>query len=232
MKYAFGEILLIVIGILIALQINNWNQGKVRENKEIEVLKLMRADLIEDLSEFEQSIAQYSTAKNSIDVILETLESSKPYHDSLRFHFFNTMIYWGTSDLTNSAFETLKSNGIDLITNKNLREKITVVYDEYDSWIEADESRYINILIDAGKNVLNSRFYEYWNGELINGKYVGEMIPLDFESLKRDQEYLFFLKSLKNQMKWLVDEPITSTKMKVTQLIDQIELELEVLEKN
>ena len=33
-KYAIGEIVLVVIGILIALQINNWNQGRIEQNKE------------------------------------------------------------------------------------------------------------------------------------------------------------------------------------------------------
>ncbi|MFT5611248.1 MAG: hypothetical protein ACI9LU_001750, partial [Polaribacter sp.] len=32
LKYAVGEIILVVIGILIALQINNWNEGRIRQN--------------------------------------------------------------------------------------------------------------------------------------------------------------------------------------------------------
>lgn len=230
--YALGEILLIVIGILIALQINTWNQGKVRDNKEVEILSLIRSDLVEGIAEFDQSITQYSKAKHSIETVINYLESNKSYNDSLKFHFFNTMLYWGTSDLTNSNFETLKEIGIDLISNDELREKITVVFDEYDSWIEKDESRYVEILIDAGKNVLNTRFNEYWDGELIAGEYIGEMVPLNYEALKSDQEYLFFLRSLKNQMKWLIEEPIKSTHSEVSQLIEQIDMELEQLANN
>ncbi|MEW4925770.1 DUF6090 family protein [Algibacter sp. 2305UL17-15] len=37
--YAVGEIVLVVIGILIALQINNWNQNKVTRKKEISIIK-------------------------------------------------------------------------------------------------------------------------------------------------------------------------------------------------
>lgn len=230
--YATGEIVLIVIGILIALQINKWNQGRVQENKEIEMLKLLRSDLAEGISEFDRSIEQYSTARSSILIIIDHLESNKSYHDSLNSHFFNTMLYWGTSDLTNSTFESLKTIGIDLISNKDLRDNISIVFDEYDSWIEEDEGRYVDVLVDAGRNILNTRFHQYWDGELVDGKYVGEMVPLDYESLKSDQEYLFFIKSLKNQMKWLIDEPIMSTRLEVVQLIDQIDRELEALEDN
>jgi len=41
-KYAIGEILLVVIGILIALQINNWNeQSKAKKSAEIQLLSLI-----------------------------------------------------------------------------------------------------------------------------------------------------------------------------------------------
>ena len=38
-KYAIGEIFLVVIGILIALQINNWNEGRKSSQLELKILK-------------------------------------------------------------------------------------------------------------------------------------------------------------------------------------------------
>ena len=38
-KYAIGEIALVVIGILIALQINDWKEAKIKVGKELEILK-------------------------------------------------------------------------------------------------------------------------------------------------------------------------------------------------
>jgi len=43
-KYAFGEILLVVIGILIALSINNWNENRKNGNSEIEILEALKVD--------------------------------------------------------------------------------------------------------------------------------------------------------------------------------------------
>lgn len=48
LKYAIGEILLVVIGILIALQINNWNENRKTEAKIRNLLVALRSDLVQD----------------------------------------------------------------------------------------------------------------------------------------------------------------------------------------
>ena len=50
--YAIGEILLVVIGILIALQVNNWNEGRLERKEETEVLKSVKKDLGNTIEEF------------------------------------------------------------------------------------------------------------------------------------------------------------------------------------
>ena len=49
LKYAIGEIILVVIGILIALQINNWNQDRLDRNFETVMLKEVKSSLESDL---------------------------------------------------------------------------------------------------------------------------------------------------------------------------------------
>ena len=46
-KYAIGEIILVVIGILIALQINNWNQNRIQLKQEQKILLSLKTDFIE-----------------------------------------------------------------------------------------------------------------------------------------------------------------------------------------
>ena len=48
-RYAIGEILLVVIGILIALQINNWNEGNKAKVVEKEILQQFHAELNLDI---------------------------------------------------------------------------------------------------------------------------------------------------------------------------------------
>ncbi|WP_228853535.1 DUF6090 family protein [Aegicerativicinus sediminis] len=55
-KYALGEILLVVIGILIALQINNWNEERKDRIKEQVILKQLQEDYQSNLSQLEQKM--------------------------------------------------------------------------------------------------------------------------------------------------------------------------------
>ena len=49
-KYAIGEIILVVIGILIALSINNWNVNRIDKIQENKYLNNIKLDLQKDLS--------------------------------------------------------------------------------------------------------------------------------------------------------------------------------------
>lgn len=65
LKYAIGEIILVVIGILIALQINNWNQNRIENNRARTLLKNMVQDLATDTLMLNQSIANYEFQSNN-----------------------------------------------------------------------------------------------------------------------------------------------------------------------
>jgi hypothetical protein len=58
--YAIGEIALVVIGILIALQINNWNESRKLRDKELEYLQGIKSDLEQDLEFIKQSKVLYT----------------------------------------------------------------------------------------------------------------------------------------------------------------------------
>ena len=62
LKYAIGEIILVVIGILIALQINNWNEGNKNKATEKAFIKKLTIDLNSDIKYLKNIIA-YNTLK-------------------------------------------------------------------------------------------------------------------------------------------------------------------------
>ena len=202
--YAIGEIILVVIGILIAVQINNWNENRLQEKKEIQILKSFESQFQSDISQFDQSLKFYETASRSIDIIINHLDQKLPYNDSLNLHFYLSTRFYGDSDLDNNVFESLKSLGVDLISNTVIRKRIVQLYEDDDEWIVNFEVLYRDFLFDAGKNIFNTRFNNFWGGDYKDLTYSqGEMIPLDFESLKTDQEYLYFIQNQKNFLGWL-----------------------------
>lgn len=77
--YAIGEILLVVLGILIALQINNWNNERINRKTEKEVLQRIVQDLRKDLENVDRS-ARFDEQRLRRGVwVLEQLKKGDSY---------------------------------------------------------------------------------------------------------------------------------------------------------
>jgi len=78
LKYAIGEIVLVVIGILIALSINNWNEGRKNDLKESLLIKNIIEDLSLDSVQINQSLNELSDQIHVVDdLIAKALDSEK-----------------------------------------------------------------------------------------------------------------------------------------------------------
>ena len=82
-KYAIGEIILVVIGILIALQINNWNEERKQHQQAIQYLKEFKKDLESDTLQFNYMIRLLEVNVKAEDRILRRKQSSKDYLDDI-----------------------------------------------------------------------------------------------------------------------------------------------------
>lgn len=78
LRYALGEILLVVVGILIALQINNWNEGRKQDRADQEFLKNLRIELSLDIATFERKTKEFRDINDRVDAAFRLLESTKP----------------------------------------------------------------------------------------------------------------------------------------------------------
>jgi hypothetical protein len=144
-KYAIGEILLVVIGILIALQINNWNENRKLKSQELKHLKELKSDIQTTIQDIDIDLISLNRAIKSHSIVRDYFLENIPYNDSLAFHFHNcftdTQLYAKTS-----ALESLKSAGLDVLSSDSLRIQITDFFQIYAKDV-SDRGR-----IEAGLN--------------------------------------------------------------------------------
>jgi hypothetical protein len=126
-KYAFGEIILVVIGILIALQINNWNEGRKIAANEAYILNEILNNLEEDAQQIEFILERRSTAQASVENLIEILNTKPLDEKGIEQHIANFLTFERFYPL-NNAFEMMKSNGL-VVEDNNLRTAISRYYD-------------------------------------------------------------------------------------------------------
>ena len=80
--YAIGEIFLVVIGILIALQINNWNETRKEQNLELALLQEMQENLKADILDMEDNIGFHERSIESANTILSAFKNKIPENDT------------------------------------------------------------------------------------------------------------------------------------------------------
>jgi lipocalin len=87
----------------------------------------------------------------------------------------------------------------------------------------------------ASKNVFNTRFNAFWNNTWKDTDFPDnserDMKPNDYDVLKSDREYRYFLETLKNQLYWYVRSPLKQANEKADHLVFQIDNELRELKK-
>ena len=224
--YAVGEILLVVIGILIALQVDNWNEERELRVEELKILKEFRESLAKDSAFLQGSKYTYEKARNSMEYLISYMDKDLPYTDSLKYHFANITFDWGLQyDL--STYEIFKSKDLKLISNESLRSKIITYYIYSEGLGMRLANRYSTIIDDASKTILNKHFDQMW--EVRIDDLQGEMIPLDYETLKKDGQFRYFLKTLRNQNYWLIEGPTIQSEEFYSEIVEEIEREIDRL---
>tara|TARA_R110002072_G_scaffold202443_7_gene360251 strand:- start:2183 stop:2968 length:786 start_codon:yes stop_codon:yes gene_type:complete len=184
-KYAIGEIILVVIGILIALQINNWNESKKLIDKEQQALIEIVSDLnavIFNLEEIKSKRKDNNTITNnleSINIVINHLKLGKPYQDSLKIHFKKCFAY-PAPVLKISGYETLSSMGMDIILDTKLRSEIGSFFTK--SKVE----------VDGQYRELRDDFYNYMLDYMRKDfKYdEGYLRPKDYDKLLKSGDFL------------------------------------------
>jgi hypothetical protein len=129
-KYAIGEIVLVVIGILIALQINNANEDKKARNYEHKMLTEIKNALVKDVEFFKNHLIgnRLQRIQKASHFFENYLISDSINKDSINYHF-NGLTTGLQVTYNKGPYEALKSTGIDKVNNDSLRNGIIDLYE-------------------------------------------------------------------------------------------------------
>lgn len=208
--YAVGEIILVVLGILIAIQINKFNNNRVERQYEANYLEAIHANLEEDIKELQvrlQKDSVHLTAQSNL-VRAFTVDSIRSDERMMKYSMHNSSVisYFNPQ---NTAFEDMKSSGnIDLIREDSLRYQILEYYNFSQRVVSSQEinnelflkykDQALDQLLDMN-SLIDPQLPDQWNTELspFDNSFFGEDRPLE------EQEEFARLISLMKASVWI-----------------------------
>ena len=172
LKYAIGEIVLVVIGIVIALQINNWNEFQKLKQSEAAILLDLKEELKSNIEIANESVKTNLTntgACISIDSIIKTnkLTSNLNKLDSLFIKLGNISSFKPERSTTD---QMINSGKLEIISNTNLKSLIT-------NWITELEKSENDIKYAIDNYTMNLMPYLMKHFPLSNGDTIKKNFP-------------------------------------------------------
>lgn len=170
--YAIGEIALVMIGILLALQVNNWNEERKQDRQELELLESLREEFNFNRDELERSIRKARAIQEGCQRLLANtgkhgVKLSQQESDSLINAGFLNIISF---DASNGILDNIISSGqIHVIKNKELK-KYLANWEGVLQDIKEDETW----AIDARNTILLPYIYKHSNYVNISGVYLSD----------------------------------------------------------
>ncbi len=227
-KYAIGEIVLVMIGILLALQVNNWNNERKDRVREVKYLQNIKQDLEKDLNSLAFQInfrrEKYKTTNKLIAQI-----NGAPITDitELTYNVVNTLMEEKFTPNNTTYTELSNSGNLNLISNDSIKKfllDLEELYKRNDFSIEHETFDY--------REYISKPLLKYINTNKLWPVYLGDktiedqnITMEDFNELLKNKEYFngIFISNI------ITETTIPSyknIKIKSTQLIKMINNEL------
>lgn len=189
--YALGEILLVVIGIIIAVQVNNLIDADKRHTQEIQTLNEIKLNLEGDLYEIDEENTNYILMMLYDSTLIASMQNWLPFTDSLAAYAY-TIEDNAHFNPTISGYNMLVSKGIDLITDDSLRIQLTDLYERWYLYYQKYEQERIFMVQTVFKPYMVKNFYledypHFWTKQ--------KRTPMNYGSLLKDPEWISILQT-------------------------------------
>jgi hypothetical protein len=178
--YAIGEIVLVVIGILIALAVAEWNNSRHSRKTEIRLLKELHKGLGQDFNTINEELEKINICIASIIELDSLLNLNVPKADEHLYELFGNVYGMRNLNLNKALYEDLKSTGFGIIKDEKLRSQIINVFENNYKSIEGFKQ------IEVFVNEVNRPYYLTNFVSLEFTKYAK---PIDINMLWEDSYY-------------------------------------------
>ena len=181
LKYAIGEIVLVVVGILIALQINNWNELRKERKLEVVVLNDIKDNIIRNNDLIEEASKTIDEINVSADFVISYLTSDS-ISDSVFYDHIDQANRSGTFlfQLNSDGYESLKSIGFTIIENEMLKDEILSLYEVTYGEV-LTRLNFANSLYLGDSNWWKDYFYKI---------APDKNVPYDLQGLRKNKRFL------------------------------------------
>ena len=158
--YALGEIILVVIGILIALQINNWNEGRKESLEEQKLLQVLKSEFEYNKQELDKNILKAKRLRSRADSLIVLFSMPREQQNPKQVdHLVRSISAYSTFDPSNGAlFNLINAGRLDIIKDDSLRLHLSKWFGEVQD-VKEDEVR----LITFGDNQMDPWRLEFLN---------------------------------------------------------------------
>ena len=148
LKYAIGEIVLVMIGILLALQVSNWNQEHKDRISERKLLENIHRDFIQNKVSFDSVKAINYRGLNALEKIVALLPLNSDTLKHAAYNEYSKDIKIMTYNPYSSSVESaVNSNALQLIQDENLQKYLVSWKDVFLDYQE-DEKVYLDYMLD------------------------------------------------------------------------------------
>lgn len=156
--YAIGEIFLVVIGILIAVQLNNWNNQRRLDVAESITLQRLYEDLQSDLDRFEFLDSAMNYQVQICDTILQLIDQRVTAEELLNLIEFEPVYNFVLETNTATYDEMLNTGRLYSLSSRRLRSWTTLYYRQAKKWGSYSESNTARLNSAISQPILN----DYW----------------------------------------------------------------------
>ena len=211
--YAVGEILLVVIGILIALQINNWNEWRKDREKEHKILESLSENLHRNIEIFHNGLGMIQKLDNSSKIVFDIIDEKITYEDTIYDHFGLASQNGVMQGLISfEGYENYKNAGFDIILSDTVKSSVLYLFEV--RYPEQDAFRQL-LLEQVSENIHENR--------MILSQYFSRSKILDIDRFlkARDAHVMYSnINVMRSLYKWELNTSLEDTES-VLQLIKE-----------